>query len=67
MSESSGAYFDTQTEQLSIVIFQFLHSHKKREDSLVGSLDQVFFAAEFKFMKIVAPRLPQNSSNANTE
>ena len=42
-------------------------SHKKRKDSLEDSLDRVLFAAELEFPKILVPRLPQNSSNVNTE
>ena len=34
------------------------HSHKKRKDSLEGSLDRVLFAAKLEFPKIVIPRLP---------
>ena len=44
-----------------------MHSHKKRKDSLEGSLDRVLFAAELKFPKILVPRLPQNTSNVNIE
>ena len=44
-----------------------MHTQKKRKDSLEGSLDWVLFAAEFEFSKIYIPRLPQNSSNVNTE
>ena len=43
------------------------HSHKKRKDSLKGSLGQVLFAAELEFPKILVPRLPQNSSNVNIQ
>ena len=43
------------------------HRHKKRKDSLESSLDQVLFAAEREFPKILAPRLPQNSLNVNIE
>ena len=43
------------------------HSHKKQKDSLEGSLDRVLFAAELEFPKTLVPRLPQNSSNVNTE
>ena len=43
------------------------HSHKKRKDSLEGSLDRVLFAAELDFPKILVPRLLQNSSNVNIE
>ena len=43
------------------------HSHKKRKDSLEDSLDQVLFAAELEFPKILVPRLPQNSLNVNIE
>ena len=42
-------------------IVSYKHSHKKRKDSLEGSLDRVLFA------KILVPRLPQNTSNVNTE
>ena len=41
------------------------HSHKKRKDSLEGSLDRVSFAAELEFLKILVPRLPQHTSNVN--
>ena len=43
------------------------HSDKKRKDSLEDSLDQVLFAAELEFPKILVPRLPQHTSNVNTE
>ena len=45
----------------------FDHSHKKQKDSLEGSLDRVLFAAELEFPKTLARRLPQNTSNVNTE
>ena len=45
----------------------FEHSHKKRKDSLEGSLDQVLFAAELAFPKMLVPRLPQHKSSVNTE
>ena len=35
-------------------------SHKKRKDSLEGSLDRVLFAAELEFPKILVPRLHQH-------
>ena len=43
------------------------HSHQKPKDSLEGSLDRVSFGAELEFLKIQAPRLPQHTSNVNTE
>ena len=43
----------------------FLHNHKKRKDSPEVSLDQVLFAAELEFSKILVPRLPQNTRNVN--
>ena len=43
------------------------HSHKKRKSSLGGSLDRVLFEAQLEFRKMLAPRLPQNSSNVNIE
>ena len=45
----------------------FHHSHKKRKDSLEGSLDRVLFMAKLEFLKILVPRLPQNTSNVNIE
>ena len=45
----------------------FNHSHKKRKDSLEGSLDRVLLAAELEFSKILVPRLPQHTSNVNIE
>ena len=47
--------------------FKYRHSHKKRKDSLEGSLDGVLFLAELEFSKILVPRLPQHTSNVNTE
>ena len=44
-----------------------LHSHKKRKDSLEGSLFQVVFEAALEFPKILVPRLTQNTSNVNIE
>ena len=43
------------------------HSHKKRKDSLESSLDRLLFAAELEILKILVPRLPQHTSNVNTE
>ena len=43
------------------------HTHKKQKDNLEGSLDQVLFAAELEFSKILVPRLSQHTSNVNTE
>ena len=43
------------------------HSHKKRKDSLEGSLDRVLFAGELEFPKILIPRLPQHTLNVNIE
>ena len=40
---------------------------KKPKDSLESSLDQVLFAAELEFSKILVPRLPQSTSNVNTD
>ena len=44
-----------------------LHSDKKGKDSLEDSLDLVLFAAELEFPKILVPRLPQHTSDVNTE
>ena len=43
------------------------HSHKKRKDSLEGSLDRVLLVAEHEFPKIVVPRLRQYTSDVNLE
>ena len=43
------------------------HSHKKRKDNLEGSLDRVLLAAELEFPKILAPRLPQRTSDINIQ
>ena len=43
------------------------NSHKKRKDSLEGSLDLVLFAAECKVPKILVARLSQNTSSVNIE
>ena len=37
-------------------------NHKKRKDSLEGSLDWVLFVAELEFPKILVPRLTQATS-----
>ena len=37
------------------------------KDSLEGSLDRVLLATELEFPKILVPRLPQHTSNVNTE
>ena len=43
------------------------HSHQKQKDSLEGSMDRILFAAELEFPKILVPRLPQHTSNVDTE
>ena len=43
------------------------HSHKKRKDSLEGSLYRLLFAAELEFPKILVLGLPQHTSNVNIE
>ena len=48
----------TQVRQLNMSI---------QKDSLEGSLDQVIFAAELEFPKILVPRLPQHISDVNIE
>ena len=44
-----------------------MHSHKKRKDSLKGSLDRVLFVAELEFPKVSVIRLPQHTSDVNIE
>ena len=43
------------------------HSHKKRRDSLEGSLVRVLLATELEFPKTLVLRLFQNTSNVNIE
>ena len=44
------------------------HSHKKRKDSLEGSLDRVLLATELEFPEILlVPMLPQHTSNVRLE
>ena len=42
----------------------YRNSHNKRKDSLEGSLDRVLFAAQLEFPKILAPKLPQHTSQS---
>ena len=42
-------------------------SHKKWSNNLEGSLDRVLFATELEFLKMLVPRLPEHTSNVNTE
>ena len=58
---------ETSTELQKSANETLYHSHKKRKDSLEGSLDRVLFAAELEVTKILVPWLHQNSSNVNTE
>ena len=46
---------------------QKYHSHKKRKDSLEGSVDRALSAAELEFPKTLVPRLPQHTSDVNIE
>lgn len=41
--------------------------HEKLEDSLKASLDQLLFAAELEFPKVLVPKLTQNTSDVNIE
>ena len=52
---------------VSFLVDIFNHSHKKRKDSLEGSLDQVLLAAELEFPKKLVPKLPQHKSDVNIE
>ena len=45
----------------------YVRSHKKRKGSLESSLDRVLFVAQLEFPKILVPRLPQHTSDVNTE
>ena len=48
-------------------IFSNKQDHKKRKDSLEGSLDRVLSADELEFPKILVPRLSQHTSDVNIE
>ena len=51
-----------------LLMYTVNHSHKKRKDSLQGSLDRVLSVVKLEFPpKILVPRLPQQTSNVNTE
>ena len=50
-----------------VVILCPNHGYKKRKDRLEDSLDQVLFAVELELPKIIVLRLPQYTSNENTE
>ena len=54
---------------MSLFTFEIMpqHIHKKRKDSLEGSLDRVLLAAELEFPKILVPRLSQHTSDVNIE
>ena len=54
-------------EHLKFSKLAFQYSHRKRKDSLEGSLDGVLLAAELEFTKILVLRLPQHTSKVNTE
>ena len=45
----------------------FFYSHKKRKNSLEGSLDRILLVVELEFPKILVPMLPQHTSNVKTE
>ena len=44
---------------------KYTHSHKKRKDSLEGTLDWVLFAVELELPNILVPRPPQHTSDVN--
>ena len=51
---------------IGVLVSYIVISHEKWKHSLEGSLDQVLFAAELVFPKILVPRLLQHTSNVNT-
>ena len=59
--------YDSSKSTFFMLNMAFDHSHKKRKDSLEGSLDRVSFAAELELPKIHVPRLPQCTSNVNIQ
>ena len=74
-SDSGYCPLDLNTLFLFLPLFAFSHHVqlptgiviRNRKDNLEGSLDQVLLAAELEFPKIIVPRLPQHTSDVNTE
>ena len=63
---STVLFQQSQSIRSCVVLFAtFQYSYKKWKGCLEGSLDRVLFAAEVGLPKILAPSLPQNSSNIN--
>ena len=60
-------WLDILKNLVSLSAIHSYHSHKKRKDSLEGSLDLVLVAAELEFPKILVPRLPQHTSDVKIE
>ena len=66
---------DLNTLFLFLPLFAFSHHVqlptgiviRNWKDSLESSLDRVLLAAELTFLKILVARLPQHTSNVNTE
>ena len=64
---AKGINTSSKKYKKNLLMGDFNHSHKKRNNSLEGSLDRVLFPAELDFPKILVPRLPQHTSNVNIE
>ena len=61
-----GFFASNQPKQISFKKWANNYfSHKKRKDSLEGSLDRVLFAAEPEFSKILVPKLPYQMEALN--
>ena len=54
LSKENKITFLLGTFNINLVIY----SHKKKKDSLEGSLGRVLFSVEVEFSKILVPRLP---------
>ena len=54
-----------RTTFFCLILPPISHSHKKRKDSLEGRLDRVLIPTELEFLKILVPRLTQNTPNVN--
>ena len=52
---------------IKTLTFILRHSKNKWNDSIEGSLDRVLFEGDPGFPKSLMPRIPQNTSNINTE
>ena len=64
---ATGSFDGTEIYELVGFYIKSNHSHKKRTDSLEGSLGRVLLAAKLEFPKKLIHRLPQHTSYVNFE